>query len=142
LRFTDCSWYEIWRYLAAVYRFTKGKCRHGSRFFSHKVEDLLDCVGQSKYLTKLDMTRGYWQVPFDEESVPISAFVTSFGHFEWRHSSIHPSIYPSFHFRHNHIHRKTHKYTQMPFGLGNAPFSRQVLKLLQETDDIISFSDT
>jgi len=29
------------------------------------------------------MTRGYWQVPLDEEYVPISSFVTLFGHFHW-----------------------------------------------------------
>jgi len=53
---------------------------------------------------KLNMTCGYWQVPLDEESVPISAFVTLFGHFQWRY---------------------------MPFGLCNAPatFSRLVAKL-------------
>ena len=27
-----------------------------------RIEDLIDRVGQAKYLTKLDMTRGYWQV--------------------------------------------------------------------------------
>jgi len=59
-----------------------------------RVEDLLDRVGKSKYLTKLDMTRGYWQVPLDEESIPVSAFVTPSGHFQWRF---------------------------MPFGLRNAP---------------------
>ena len=90
-----------------------------------RVEDLLDRVGQAKFLTKLDMTRGYWQVPLDEESIPISAFVTPFGHFQWKY---------------------------MPFGLRNAPatFSKLVIKLLQgmETysgaylDDIISFSNT
>ena len=90
-----------------------------------RVEDLLDRVGQAKFLTKLDMTRGYWQVPLDEESVPISAFVTSFGHFQWRY---------------------------MPFGLRNAPatFSRLVVKLLRGLDefsgayldDIISFSSS
>ena len=88
-----------------------------------RVEDLLDRVGKSKYLTKLDMTRGYWQVPLDEESIPVSAFVTPSGHFQRRY---------------------------MPFGLRNAPatFSRLVLKLLQGMDnyagayldDIISFS--
>ena len=50
-----------------------------------RVEDLLDRVGKSKYLTKLDMTRGYWQVPLDEESIPVSAFVTPSGHFQWRY---------------------------------------------------------
>ena len=50
-----------------------------------RVEDLLDRVGKSKYLTKLDMTRGYWQVPLGEESIPVSAFVTPSGHFQWRY---------------------------------------------------------
>jgi len=36
-------------------------------FLLPRVEDLLDRVGKFKYLTKLDMTRGYWQVPSDEE---------------------------------------------------------------------------
>ena len=90
-----------------------------------RIEDLLDRVGKAKYLTKLDMTRGYWQVPLDDVSVPISAFVTPHGHFQWRY---------------------------MPFGLRNAPatFSRLVNKLLMGLegfcaaylDDIIIFSDT
>jgi len=85
----------------------------------------MDRVGHARYLTKLDMTRGYWQVPLDEESVPISAFVTPFGHFQWRY---------------------------MPFGLHNAPatFSRIVVKLLRDLDDfsgaylddIINFSQS
>jgi len=89
------------------------------------VEDLLDRVGKAKFLTKLDMTRGYWQVPLDDPSIPVSAFVTPFGHFQWRF---------------------------MPFGLRNAPatFPRLVFKLLTglETfavaylDDVIIFSDS
>jgi len=90
-----------------------------------RVEDLLDRLGHAKFLTKLDMTRGYWQVPLDDPSVPVSAFVTPFGHFQWRY---------------------------MPFGLRNAPatFSRLVTKLLlglesfcaAYLDDIIIFSHT
>jgi len=88
-----------------------------------RVEDLLDLVGQAMYLTKLDMTRRYWQIPLDVESVPISAFVNLFGHFQWR---------------------------CMPCGLQNAPatFSRLAVKLLigKDTysgtylDDVIGFS--
>jgi len=90
-----------------------------------RVEDLVDRVGRAKYLTKIDMTRGYWQVPLDEYSGPISAFVTPTGHFEWKY---------------------------MPFGLRNSPatFSRLVDKLLKGLehfcaaylDDVIIFSDT
>ena len=70
-----------------------------------RIEDLTYRVGKANYLTKLDMTRGYWQVPLDDPSVPISAFVTPFGHFLWHY---------------------------MPIVLRNAPasFSRLVTKLL------------
>jgi len=30
-----------------------------------RIEDLIDRVRKAKFLTKLDMTRGYWQVPLD-----------------------------------------------------------------------------
>jgi len=93
-------------------------------FLIPRVEDLLDPVGRSKYLTNLDTTCGYWQVPPDEESAPMSAFVMPYGHCQWCY---------------------------MPFGLGNAPatISRLVLKLLQGIeefsvaylDDILGFSD-
>jgi len=49
-----------------------------------RIEELIDRVGDAKYLTKLDMVRGYWQVPLDSASMPISGFVTPFGHFRWR----------------------------------------------------------
>jgi len=90
-----------------------------------RVEDLLDRVGKAKFLTKLDMTQGYWQVPLDDPSIPVSGFVTPFGHFQWRF---------------------------MPFGLRNAPatFSRLLSKLLTGLemfavaylDDVIIFSDS
>lgn len=90
-----------------------------------RVDDLIDKVGHAKYLTKLDLSRGYWQVPMDDESIPVSAFVTSFGHFQWKY---------------------------MPFGLRNAPatFQRLVKNVLAGLedftgaylDDIIIFSKT
>jgi hypothetical protein len=90
-----------------------------------RIEDLIDKIGKAKYLTKIDLSRGYWQVPMDEESIPISAFVTPHGQFQWKY---------------------------MPFGLRNAPGTfqrlvRQVLKGLERftgayLDDIIIFSDT
>jgi len=90
-----------------------------------RVEVLVEKLGQANYLTKVDMTRGYWQVPLDDASIPVSAFVTPTGHFQWRY---------------------------MPFGLNNAPatFSRLVTTLLKGLeycsgsylDDIIIFSNT
>jgi hypothetical protein len=90
-----------------------------------RIDDLIDKVGKAKYMTKIDLSRGYWQVPLEEQSIPISAFVTPFGHFQWRY---------------------------MPFGLRNAPatFQRLVWKILAGLedftgaylDDIIIFSNS
>jgi len=52
-----------------------------NRFPQPRVDDPLDRVGQSRFLTMFHMSHGYWQVPLDEESVPLSAFVTQYGHF-------------------------------------------------------------
>jgi len=57
-------------------------CTVPDPFTLTRIEDLIDRVGKAKYLTKLDMTRGYRQVPLDDPSVPISAFGTPFGHFQ------------------------------------------------------------
>jgi len=71
-----------------------------------RIDDLIDKIGTAKFMTKIDLTRGYWQCPLDEESVPVSAFVTPHGQFQWRF---------------------------MPFGLRNAPatFQRLMWKVLK-----------
>ena len=89
-----------------------------------RIDDLLDKIGKAKFLTKVDMAKGYYQVPMDKESIPLTGFVTPFGFFRWKY---------------------------MPFGLRNAPatFSRLVQGLLygMETfcvaylDDILIFSE-
>jgi len=90
-----------------------------------RVDDLIDKVGNAKFLTKIDLLKSYYQIRLSEESIPISAFVTPFGQFQWKY---------------------------MPFGLRNAPstFTRLmqiVLNGLEEftgayLDDIIIFSRT
>ena len=94
-------------------------------FPMQRIDDLIDKVGQAKFLTKIDLSRGYWQVPMEDSSIPLSAFVTSHGHFQWRY---------------------------MPFGLRNAPatFQRLVNRVLAGLesftgsflDDIIIFSSS
>ena len=41
-----------------------------------RIDDLIDRVGQAKYLTKLDLTKAYWNVKLYEDSIRYSAFVT------------------------------------------------------------------
>lgn len=71
------------------------------------------------HYTTLDLKDGFHQVPMDEESIPLTSFVTPMGQF---------------------------KYTVMPFGLANAPpvFQRiinRVLKRLFESRKIAVFLD-
>ena len=90
-----------------------------------RIDDLVDKIGASRFKTKIDLSRGYWQVPLDDDSVPISAFVTPHGQFQWRF---------------------------MPFGLRNAPatFQRLVWKVLAGLegftcaylDDVVIFSNS
>ena len=45
-----------------------------------RVDDLIDSLGKAKYMTTLDLARGYWQVPVNEESRP---FTTPYGLFQF-----------------------------------------------------------
>ncbi|GFV89299.1 retrovirus-related Pol polyprotein from transposon 297 [Trichonephila clavipes] len=46
-------------------------------------KDLLFEVGQANYITVLDLTKGYWQIPMTEEAKPYTAFVTHNGHYKF-----------------------------------------------------------
>ena len=90
-----------------------------------RIDDLLDKVGKAKFLTKLDMAKGYHAVRCNDESIPMTGFVTPFVFFRWKY---------------------------MPFGLRNTPttFSRLVCKLVVVCesfcvvylDDVLIFSET
>lgn len=58
-----------------------------------RMEDCVDRVGNAKFVTKLDLLKGYWQVPHTERASEISAFAT-------------PDVFL--------------QYRVMPFGLRNA----------------------
>ncbi|XP_066975378.1 uncharacterized protein [Macrobrachium rosenbergii] len=47
-----------------------------------RIDDCLDQIGSSKFITKLDLLKGYWQVPLSTRAREISAFVTPFGLYE------------------------------------------------------------
>ncbi|XP_061180784.1 uncharacterized protein LOC133189428 [Saccostrea echinata] len=87
-------------------------------------ESIFSKMAGKKYVSKLDLSKGYWQVPMEDESKVLTAFSTPSGLYQFR---------------------------TMPFGLVNAPatFSRLMRKLLQGMvgvdnfiDDIIVYTDT
>ncbi|KAL5013042.1 hypothetical protein ScPMuIL_011593 [Solemya velum] len=90
-----------------------------------RMDDVLNRLGKAKYLRKIDLTKGYWQVPLDEDAKQKSSFVTPFGQY---------------------------RFTVMPFGMVCAPatFVRLMAKVLQGyesfteafIDDIGVYSDT
>ena len=89
-----------------------------------RVEDCIDQIGSSKYVTKFDLLKGFWQVPLTSRAKEISAFVTPDGLFQ---------------------------YKVMPFGMKNAPatFQRMVNKVIAGLegcqgyiDDVIIYGDT
>jgi hypothetical protein len=89
-----------------------------------RIQELLDHVGKSKVLLKINLLSGYWQLRMGELSVPKTAFNTLFGKYE---------------------------FLAMPFGLCNAPatFQKYMNSKLQDLpfvivylDDILIFSNS
>ena len=79
-------------------------------------EELFTKVTHAKFFTKIDLSKGYWQVPMSPESKPLTAFLTPDGLFQ---------------------------FTVMPFGLVNAPasFSRIMRRLLNGLDGVVNYID-
>ena len=90
-----------------------------------RMDEVLNKVSKARYIGKLVLAKGYWQVPLDLESRQKSAFITPFGHYQ---------------------------FTVMPFGMINSgpTFVRMMDKVLEGfdefadsfIDDIGIFSDT
>ncbi|CAM5096134.1 unnamed protein product [Natator depressus] len=88
-------------------------------------DELLEKLGQTQFISTLDLTKGYWQVPLDESAKERSAFNT---------------------------HLRLYEFNVLPFGLQNAPatFQRLVDGLLAGLeeyavaylDDVAIFSDS
>ena len=88
-----------------------------------RIDDLIDDIGGAKFITTLDLAKGYWQVPVRETDRPKTAFTTPQGLYQFR---------------------------VMPFGLQGAPatFQRMMDSLLRGLrkftaaylDDIVIFS--
>ncbi|CAM4520045.1 unnamed protein product [Caretta caretta] len=90
-----------------------------------RTDELLEKLGRAQFISTLDLTKGYWQVPLDESAKERSAFTTHLGLYE---------------------------FNVLPFGLRNAPatFQRLVDGLLAELgeyavaylDDVAIFLDS
>ena len=74
------------------------------------IEDLLDQVGQAVYLSKLDLTKGFYQIPLEAHDRDKTSFCTPWGKF---------------------------RFTRMPFGLQNAPatFQRMMHDVLRGQEE-------
>ena len=78
-----------------------------------RIDDMIDQLGKASYITTLDLTHGYWQVPVAERDRHKTAFITPFGLFQFK---------------------------RMPFGLQGAPasFQRIMDRLIHGQHDYVS----
>ncbi len=65
-----------------------------------RIENMIDQLGEASFITTIDLTRGYWQVPVAEADRVKTAFITPFGLYQFK---------------------------RMPFGLQGAPVTFQRL---------------
>uniref|UniRef100_A0A8C1YTF7 Gypsy retrotransposon integrase-like protein 1 n=1 Tax=Cyprinus carpio TaxID=7962 RepID=A0A8C1YTF7_CYPCA len=49
-----------------------------------RVDELLDRLGRARYISTLDLTKGYWQIPLSEAAKPKTAFSNPSGHWQYR----------------------------------------------------------
>ena len=47
------------------------------------MDRMVDKVAAAKYITTLDLTKGYWQIPLEESTIEKSAFITAKGLYEF-----------------------------------------------------------
>ncbi|CAM4580170.1 unnamed protein product [Caretta caretta] len=90
-----------------------------------RTDELLEKLGHAQFISTLDLTKGYWQVPLDESAKERSVFITHVGLYE---------------------------FNVLPYGLRNAPatFQKLVHGLLAGLgkyavaylDDVAIFSDS
>ena len=88
----------------------------GDAYPMPRIDELIDRVGGSTYISTLDLTKGYWQVPVAESDRPKTAFSTPFG---------------------------LYQFNTMPFGLQGAPatFQRLMDCVIQGLEFAASYID-
>ena len=63
-------------------------------FYMPRVEEVLESVGKARYISKIDLSKGYYQIPMSQRDIPKTDFTCHKGRFE---------------------------FLRMPFGVKNAP---------------------
>ncbi|KAK3889986.1 hypothetical protein Pcinc_006035 [Petrolisthes cinctipes] len=73
------------------------------------IDDIIDEIGQSPFITTIDLLKGYYQIPLTPRAKKVSAFVTPFG---------------------------LYQYKVLSFGLSNAPatFQRMINFIIQDLE--------
>ena len=49
-----------------------------------RMDDCIDKIGNSKYITKFDLLKGFWQIPLTERAKEVSEFVTPDGLYHYK----------------------------------------------------------
>ncbi|XP_055870283.1 uncharacterized protein LOC129923423 [Biomphalaria glabrata] len=79
-------------------------------------EELFITLRKAKYFSKLDLTKGYWQVPLEESSKQYTAFKVPNAHYQFKY---------------------------LPFGLKNSPsfFNRTMRRVLKGLEQVVCYFD-
>ena len=56
-----------------------------------RVDELLEKIGNARYITTLDLTKGYWQIPLTPRAKEKTAFATPDGLFQYKPQQLLPS---------------------------------------------------
>ena len=77
-----------------------------------RIDEMLDAIGNAKYISTLDLAKEYWQIPMDQQDCEKTAFRSPLGLFQ---------------------------FTVMPFGLSGAPasFQRMMDQTLRGLNDFV-----
>lgn len=81
-----------------------------------RLEDCIDRIGKAQFVSKLDLLKGYWQVPLSEQAKEVSAFVTPHG---------------------------LYRCLTLPFGMKNAPasFQRLMNQVTSGLENVVTYID-
>ena len=87
-----------------------------SYFLLPTVDDTLSKLAGARYFSSLDAASGFWQIPLDPESAPLTTFLTPFGRFH---------------------------FNRLPFGITSAPevFQQRIVSILGDIPNVVVYMD-